>query len=77
MIKFDFKVTNNDKQELIKDIVHFTTYFLVIHVLSYTIDNEGSLFEEKTLKILLYGIIGMVVFNLITKKVFLKKSKKG
>ncbi len=75
MAKFDLKPTSDDKRRLIKDIIHFTTYFLVIHILLYTVDNEGDLFDEKTLKILLYAMIGMAISNLVIRKIFLKKKK--
>ncbi len=50
------------------DIIKFITVGLVLHILLYTIDDFGELFDETTLKIFLYVILGLIVYHLVINK---------
>jgi len=62
--------------DLIDGIIRILTLTAVVHVLTYSIDKEGEFFGMQTLRKFLYMALGVVVYNLIMKKMFYKKIEK-
>jgi len=50
------------------DITKFLSVVITIHILLYIVDDYGELFNETILKLLLYLVLGLVVYHLIVKK---------
>ena len=67
MINWYFNMTNEQMKNTIDDIAKGVTAILVIHFLSFAIDNDGSLLDTKTLKLTLYFTIAMIIYNLTIK----------
>jgi len=68
-----FSLTKEESIEMSNDITRALTQAFIVHILSYIIDNEGSLLSEKTLKKFLYITLSLIIFNLFTKKLFVPK----
>jgi hypothetical protein len=77
MIKLCLDITKEETIEMTNDILRALSQALIVHLLSYSIDDEGSLFDEKTLKKFLYITLSMIIFNLIIKRLFVPKIKKN
>jgi len=71
MINLYLNISKQDITKLILDITKYTTIIVTIHLLLYSIDNEGELFNEKILKIILYMAIGIIIYNLLIKRIIL------
>jgi len=68
-----------DMIELYNDCIRFSFHILVIHLLSCIIDDE-VFFDTKTLKLILFSIISIMIYYLIIKKrniFFIKYNKKN
>lgn len=50
------------------DIMKFLTIIIIVHLLLCVTDDYDALFDEKTLKIILYVTLGVVVYHFIIKK---------
>ena len=72
MIDWCLDITKMEATDMILDITKVITQVLVMHLLTYSIDNKGTLFGIGTLKLLLYATISMVIFNLAVKRFFVK-----
>jgi len=72
MFKKYFNLSKEDATEMGKDIVRALTQAVIVHMLTYAIDNDVSLFDEKHLKKFLYITISMLIYTFITKRIFLK-----
>ena len=68
MINWCLDINKNEAQDMLDDVVKMMTQILVIHFLVYAVDNQGTFLDMKTVKLLLYGIIAMVIYNLLTKR---------
>jgi len=68
-------MTENEAISMTTDLVKFLTLIIVVHLLSYAIDNDDQLFSEKILKKLLYVTLGIIIYNLIVKKWLIPKKK--
>ena len=77
MIKLCLDITKEETIDMTNDILRALSQAIIVHLLSYSIDDEGSLFDEKTLKKFLYITLSMIIFNLIIKRLFVPKIKKN
>lgn len=73
MFNFHLDISKNEVINITQDIVKWITIYIVIHFLTYAIDNEGDLLNEKVLKKLLYITIAMIIYNLTTKRFLVPK----
>jgi len=64
-----FNVNKDDFDQMMDDIGRMLTYVIIVHTLSYIIDNDGELFSEQILKKFLYITISMVIYNLVVRKI--------
>nr|QBK88844.1 MAG: hypothetical protein LCMiAC01_05260 [Mimivirus LCMiAC01] len=64
-------ITKQEIKELILSIIYILTIFITVHVLRYSIDNVGELFDEKILKYSLYITVGIIIYNLLIKKLII------
>ncbi len=67
-----FNVNKNDINNMMDDIGKMVTYVMVVHVLSYIVDNEGELFSMKILKKILWVTVSMFIYNLFVRKLLIK-----
>ena len=63
-------ISKMEAENMLNDIVKMITQILVVHFLTYSIDNQGSFMDIKIVKILLYATISMIIYNLFTKRLF-------
>lgn len=70
-------ISKSNLKNLMHDIVREITIIVVIHLLTNIIDNSGELFSEKVLKHIFYTVIALIIFNLFTKKIFIKIDKEN
>lgn len=68
-------ITKSDAINMTADIVKSITQIIVLNILTTFIDGEDVLFGEKMLRNMLYITIARVVYNLVTKKIFVPKRK--
>ena len=68
MINLCLNTTKDEAINMMIDIGRGLTQAIVVHLLSYAIDNEGELFNEKILKKFLYITISMILFNLVVRR---------
>jgi len=61
-------ITKQEIIELILSIIYVLTIVITVHLLRYSIDNVGELFDEKILKYSLYVTVGIIIYNLFIKK---------
>jgi uncharacterized membrane protein len=73
MINLCLDMTTHETIIMWDDILKFLTIAIVIHLLTYAVDNEGELFDEKSLKLFLYLIISLVIYNLFIRRILLNK----
>ena len=64
-------IDKNDIKLMFDDIAKMLTYGMIIHILTTTIDDCGEVFDEKTLKVLLYGVIAMTIYHLVLRRFIL------
>ena len=81
MLNLYFKLNKEEVEDMISDIVRLLTIYIIFHLLSYSIDDQGELFDEKTLKYSIYIVIATIIYHIIIKRVisqniFKKKSSK-
>ena len=76
MINFGMGITGVESVQMWDDIMKFLTVAVIVHMLSYAVDNEGELFDERALKMFLYIVIGVVVYNLVIRRLFMRKDEK-
>jgi hypothetical protein len=76
MINWCLGITKEEAENMLNDIVKMITQILVVHFLTYSIDNQGTFMDMKTVKILLYATLSMVIYNLITKRLIKPNGKK-
>jgi hypothetical protein len=50
------------------DITKFLTIAVIVHLLLYSVDEYGDLFDEAALKLFLYITFGLVIYHLIIRK---------
>lgn len=60
--------TNNEIKMMWHDIIKFLIIIIIVHVLAYVIDDYGELFGVIPLKIMLYTVIGVVIYYMIIKR---------
>lgn len=77
MINLCLGITKDEAHNMLNDIVKMITMILVVHFLSYSIDNQGTFLDIKIVKLLLYVTISMVIFNLVIKRVINKNDNKS
>ena len=70
MINWCLNITKNEAEDMLNDVIKMITQIIVVHFLAYAIDNQGTFLDMKTVKLLLYGIISMIIYNLLTKRLF-------
>lgn len=68
MINLHIDIDKTEATNMWNDIIKFLTIAIIVHLLMYSVDNYGNLFDEDILKILLYITIGILVYYLIVKK---------
>jgi len=68
----NLELDKNSVKKMILEITQFITVYVVFHLLTYTIDNTGKLFDEKTLKTLVYIVIGIIIYYIIIKRIVLQ-----
>ena len=73
MINFCFDMNKLDSIEMWMDIAKFLTIGIVVHLLLYSVDDYGELFNEQFLKLLLYVTLSLIIYHLIIKKFITKK----
>lgn len=76
MITLDLNIPESDIHNMVIDITKIMTILLTVHLLIYSIDNTGQLFDTPTLKLLLYSIIGIIIYHSAIKRFFVKPTKK-
>jgi len=69
MINLHIDIDKTEAANMWNDIIKFLTIATIVHLLMFSVDNYGDLFDENILKILLYITIGILVYYLIIKKV--------
>ena len=67
---------NIDVTIMMDDIMKALTLAVVVHILSYSLDDKDNIFDEKSLKKFLYIIISMILYNLFIRKIFIHKNNK-
>lgn len=72
-LNLGFDISKDDVIDTSNDIVRALTQAIIVHFLFYSIDGEGELFSERMIKKLLYITISMIIFNFVTKKIFVPK----
>ena len=71
MINLKLDITKKEMKEMSTKIIRAIKKAVIVHVLTFAIDKpEGQLFGETVLRKFLYIVISMVIFNLITKRLF-------
>lgn len=73
MIKLCLNITKSEAKNMWDDILKFLTIVIIIHLLLYSVDDQGELFDENTLKKFLYLTIGVIIYHLIIKKIITDK----
>lgn len=68
MVNFQIKLSKIESTRMWLDITKFLTVAVVMHLLLYSIDGYGELFDETALKIFLYLTIGLIIYYLIIRK---------
>ena len=68
MINLNINIDKVEAANLWNDILKFLTIAVTVHLLLYSVDEYGELFDEKSLKIFLYITIGTLIYYLIIKK---------
>jgi len=81
MMNLYLKLNKEEVEDMMSDIVKLLTIYIIFHLLSYSIDGQGELFDEKTLKYSVYIVVAIIIYHLIIKRViaqniFKKKSLK-
>lgn len=70
-------ISEQDTIDMISDIAKFLTILVVYHLLYNTLDlQETDLFNEQFLKMLIYVTLGILVYSLFIKKIFIPAPKK-
>lgn len=77
MIRLYLNTTKDEVINMTIDIGRALTQAIVVHLLSYAIDDRGELFNERILKKLLYITISMVLFNLVVRRYLIKNINKN
>lgn len=73
MIKLCLDISKEEANYMWDDVLRFLTIAVVIHLLIFSVDNQGNLFDEDSLKKFLYLTIGVVIYHLIIKKLIKNK----
>ncbi len=76
MINLFLKLNKKEVEDMVSDIVRLLSIYMTLHLLSYSIDGNGILFDEKTLKYSVYIVIAIIIYHIIIKRVtFIFKEK--
>ena len=55
------------------DILRALTQAVIVHLMTYSIDGSGQLFDERTVRRFFYITISMIIFNLVVRRLFVPK----
>ena len=66
------KPSKHEIENMLTDIIKISSILVIIHLLSYSIENEGDLFDEKTLKYIVYIVIAFIIYHFIIKRIVLQ-----
>lgn len=71
------KITRIEINNMISDITRILTQLMIVHFLTYIIDNDGKLFDDKTLRHMLCMCVGIILFHIFTRNIsYIKKKLK-
>lgn len=65
-------ISKEDILDLTSNIIRILTIFVVFNALSFIIDGDQSIFDDSSLKRLLYFILGVIAYSLVTGKIYKK-----
>ncbi len=76
-IYMKIKINREDINNIIVDVTRILTQLMIVHFLTYVIERDAQLFDDKILKNMLYITLGVIFFYIFTKNITsLKKNKK-
>lgn len=68
MINLNINIDKVEAANMWNDILKFLTIAVIVHLLLYSVDEYGELFDERSLKLFLYITIGVLVYYMLVKK---------
>lgn len=70
MIRLCTKLSKDETLNMTNDVVKILTIAITYQLFSYAIDDDRSILDELILKRFIYLTIGVIIFNLFTKRFF-------
>ena len=68
MFNLQINLSKTESTRMWIDITKFLTIAVIVHLLLYSVDEYGELFDESALKLFLYITFGLVIYHLIIRK---------
>lgn len=68
MFNLQINLSKAESTRMWIDITKFLTIAVIVHLLLYSVDEYGELFDESALKLFLYITFGLVIYHLIIRK---------
>lgn len=62
-------LSKTEVSSLVNDTLKILTMIVVYNILTYAIDNNSELFDENTLKLMLYLTIGIIIYHVVITRI--------